>query len=136
MFRALIDTNVIISSLFWKGSPRKVIDAAIHFQFEALTSLFILQELEHVLLRVPFSVPPIRMQQILRDVLSYTTLIYERKLEKNIKIRDPYDQRILAAALGCDAQFLITGDKDLLSLKTTQALTILTPTDFCLRLLS
>ena len=130
MIRALLDTNILISAIFWKGSPRKVSDAAASLKFEALTSTFILQEVERVLLRGPFSVPPIRIQQILRDILSYTTLVYEKKVGKKIKSRDPNDQKILEAAIGSGAQFLVTGDRDLLVLNTIQNLKIISPTDF------
>ena len=130
MIRALLDTNVLISSIFWKGSPRKVVDAASSFKFEALISIFILQEIERVLLRPPFLLPPIRIQQILRDILSYKKNINEKILKRKITVRDLQDQKILEAAIGSKAQFLITGDNDLLVLKNIQNLTIISPSDF------
>ena len=49
MIRAVIDTNVLISALFWGGAPRRVVDLASSGRFRALTSLELLAELEDVL---------------------------------------------------------------------------------------
>lgn len=49
MIRAVLDSNVLISSLFWKGLPRHIVDLAIAQHFEAITSPDILSEIESVL---------------------------------------------------------------------------------------
>jgi len=45
-------------------------------------------------------------------------------------VDDPTDNRILEYALAADAGYLITGDKDLLDLKSYRSIKILTPRDF------
>lgn len=45
-------------------------------------------------------------------------------------IRDPKDRMILACAVGGNADFIVSGDKDLLVLKTYQGIQIVTPSGF------
>ena len=129
MIRALLDTNVLISAFFWNGPPRRVVDDAIVLKYSALTSVFILQEVEEVLLRKPFSLSPIRVQQILRDILSYTTLVYEKKPKKKIQFKDKADEKIINLAIGAKVDILVTGDRAVLSLKLKN-LKILSPSEF------
>lgn len=49
-------------------------------------------------------------------------------------VRDPNDDTVVATALAADAAYLITRDRDLLSLQTYENITILTP-EACMALL-
>lgn len=49
MIKAVLDTNILISSLFWKGPSRQIVDLAIAHKVKSLTSAEILEELEAVL---------------------------------------------------------------------------------------
>jgi putative PIN family toxin of toxin-antitoxin system len=51
------------------------------------------------------------------------------KLQNRI-CRDPSDDEILALAVGTAADYIITGDKDLLDLKGYQTIKILSPRQF------
>lgn len=44
MIRAVLDSNVLISSLFWKGLPRHIVDLAIAQHFENITCLILFQK--------------------------------------------------------------------------------------------
>jgi len=44
--------------------------------------------------------------------------------------RDPDDDRILACAVAHEAQYIVTGDKDLLVLGTFRGVKIVSPRDF------
>lgn len=48
MIKAVLDTNILLSSLFWKGQPRKIVDLAIENKFRAITSADILEEVKRV----------------------------------------------------------------------------------------
>ncbi len=52
--RIVPDTNVVISGLLWRGSPRRILDAARDGIFELFTSIELLDELEDVLNRDKF----------------------------------------------------------------------------------
>jgi predicted nucleic acid-binding protein len=68
--RAVLDTNVLVSALFWAGTPRQVVDLAAAHVFQALTSRDMLAEFEAVLVE-DFSLPAARVEAAVRDTLSY-----------------------------------------------------------------
>ena len=49
--RVVVDTNTIVSGLFWHGAPRRVLDAARTGRIQLFTSPVLLAELEDVLSR-------------------------------------------------------------------------------------
>jgi putative PIN family toxin of toxin-antitoxin system len=55
-------------------------------------------------------------------------------VEHNLKItnicRDAYDDNIITCALAAKADYLVTGDRDLLEIKNYQGIKILSPRDF------
>ena len=46
--RVVADTNIVVSGLLWRGSPRRVLDAARDSVIELFTSAELLAELEGV----------------------------------------------------------------------------------------
>ena len=62
----------------------------------------------------------------LRDV---TEVVEPAVIDKPV-CRDTSDDRIIGTALGGDADFIITGDKDLLVLKKYKGIKIVTPREF------
>jgi putative PIN family toxin of toxin-antitoxin system len=113
--RVVIDTNVLISALFWGGRPRRVVDLAAAGLFQALKSPELLAEIEDVLIE-DFGLPPQRLDLILRDILSYAELITPPP-ELDVDVRDPADVKVLACAVAGGADCIVTGDKDLLVLE-------------------
>lgn len=52
--RIVSDTNIVLSGLLWRGTPRQLIDLARSGQFTPCTSLVLLAELAEVMLRAAF----------------------------------------------------------------------------------
>ncbi|HUU55000.1 MAG TPA: putative toxin-antitoxin system toxin component, PIN family [Armatimonadota bacterium] len=136
--RAVIDTNILISALFWGGRPREVIDFAVSGRFQAITSAELLLELEDVLTGA-FDLPEDRAALVLRDVLSYAEVValtgnsqqaFGELPHEAAALRDPDDLKVIATALAARADHIITGDTDLLSLHPIQNILILTPAQF------
>lgn len=129
MIKAVLDTNILLSSLFWKGQPRKIVDLAIENKFRAVTSADILEELKCVLEEDFSQVPYDARERILRDILSYSALVIPKKITvKNL--RDFQDTKIIACALEAEAEYIVTGDKDLLVLKEYARIKITTAREF------
>lgn len=129
MIKAVLDTNILLSSLFWKGQPRKIVDLAIENKFRAVTSSDILEELKCVLEEDFSQVPYDARERILRDILSYSALVIPKKITvKNL--RDFQDTKIIACALEAEAEYIVTGDKDLLVLKEYARIKITTAREF------
>jgi len=122
--RAVLDTNVIISALFWGGGPRRVVDLAASGRFQAITSPELLAELEDVLAE-DFEVPQERVELILRDVLSWAEVAGPTE-QVVLPVRDLADVKVVACAVAGRADCIVTGDRDLLSLGEVQGIRMMT----------
>jgi len=129
MTKVVLDTNVLISSLFWKGPSRHIVDLAIAGKIKSVTSPEILEEVETVLYEDFPQVPYPRIEEIMRDILSYSQLIIPSEVIVK-HLRDLKDTKIIACAISAKADYIITGDKDLLVLKKYKDILILTPKSF------
>lgn len=128
MIRALPDTNVLISALFWGGLPRRVVDLAVAGRFQAITSPELINEFEEVLAE-DFHLPQELLDLILRDTISYCEVVTP-EAEVEAPIRDQADVKVLSCAISGRADFIITGDNDLLALKELRAIRIVTVREF------
>jgi len=126
--RAVIDTNVLISALFWGGQPRRVVDLAAAGRFQTITSPELLLELEEVLAE-DFEIPQERVEMILRDVLSFSELIAPIE-EIQVPVRDQADVKVITCAMAGRADFIVTGDRDLLVLGKVHGVRILSASPF------
>ena len=124
MIKVVLDTNILISSLFWKGPPHRIVDLAIANKIQSITSPEILAEIETVLFEDFPGFPYQRIEEILRDILSYSQLITVEQIPVK-ELRDVRDTKIIACALSAKANYIVTGDKDLLVLKTYGGVSIL-----------
>jgi uncharacterized protein len=130
--RAVLDTNVVVSGLLWKASPRRVLDAARDKRLSLYTSSVLLDELTEVLSRphlAPIitangSSPAFLMQRygMLAQVVTPAQII--RVVEKDID-----DDAVLACALAARADWIVSGDAHLLNLKHYQGMRIIDPAE-------
>jgi putative PIN family toxin of toxin-antitoxin system len=127
MIRVVPDTNVIISSIFWKGKPYEVIRKGILEEYHLITSAEILDELA-AKLRNKFHFPEEHLQELI-DVLLAHCYIVETTSKLDV-VRDKKDNKIVECAFDGKADYLVTGDLDLLTLKEFRGIKILTPRKF------
>lgn len=130
--KAVIDTNVFISSLIGKtkSNPKEIIDHFKNNRFLLVLSPSILKELEAVLRE-----PKLKLIINKDETSALMSLIRIKGLfvipSHNLNIcRDIHDNKILEAALKANANFIVTGDKDLLVLKSSQSVSIVSPKEF------
>jgi uncharacterized protein len=128
VIRAVLDTNTIVSGVGWGGPPGAVLDAAMAGHFESVTSPALLAELRRVL-----SYP--KLQAVVGDAdelikLLALAAIVVTPTETVTISRDPDDDRLIAAALEADADVIVSGDQDLLTLGRIGHIQILTPREF------
>ncbi|GAB4022228.1 putative toxin-antitoxin system toxin component, PIN family [Spirosoma koreense] len=122
--RIVFDTNVLISTFVYPGFAADVYDyCALHF--ELYTSEWILTEFDEKL-EHKFRYLPEQRNRII-DVIRERHLIVFPTNDLPTDVRDPDDNNVLQVALFVDANFLITGDRDLLDLARVSALEIVSP---------
>jgi len=129
--RALLDTNVLIPSFLTEGLSKELLLRAKRGEFEALVCPFILEEFKEKL-KKKFQIKPSDIKEALELINSACTLVFQEEPEapKEIYLRDQTDINVLLCALSGKADFLVTGDNDLLEIKTFQEIKIVTPRDF------
>jgi putative PIN family toxin of toxin-antitoxin system len=115
--RVVIDTNVLISAFFWGGTPRRVLEHAIAGELSVITSRDLIAELERVLAQ-DFGLGADDLAETIRTVLSFSEVSAAPDAEVEA-IRDPGDVMVLTCAAAGGADFIVTGDKDLLVLGHT-----------------
>lgn len=131
--KVVIDTNVLLSGVFFGGNPLKILDAWRKKRFKWLVSPAILNEYRIAADELTRKYPEIDTDRIL-ELIALNTLLIEAPKLRNSPCRDPNDTIFLEAALAGSATIIISGDKDLLSLASYQKVLILSPTQFLKRL--
>ena len=128
MIRVVIDTNVILSALYFsRGNPWRIVTWAIDGYIRNITSEFILEEVRNVLQK-KFLWQLSEIERAIITIMSYS--------EKVSPVRHlaviPYapDNRILECALAGEADFIISGDHHLIELMEFQGITIVNPVTF------
>ena len=127
--KVVIDTNVFVSGLTFKGKPREVLDLVWRGDIESYISPFILKELEETL-RKDFSWDRDQIKHTIEKIKARTILIQPKNKVSVIK-ENADDNHILECAIEGKVQYLISGDrKHLLPLKEYQGTKIISPSDF------
>ncbi len=128
--RYVFDTNVVVSSLLFENSkPAQAFNYALSYG-EILLSSELLEELSDVLGRKKFDrfLTSEEREEFLETFVDRAILI--DIIETVQECRDPKDDKILELALNGQAQYIVSGDKDLLVLNPFRAVKILTAEEF------
>ncbi|MDO8349607.1 MAG: putative toxin-antitoxin system toxin component, PIN family [Gallionella sp.] len=132
--RVVLDTNVLLSGIAYPASvPGKILSAWRHGSIEVLLSVYILEELRRVLPRLAsrHGLTSAEIEDLV-DALSLQAEVIEPLPVADTELRDIDDQPVLGTLLAAlntsDADYLITGDKDLLVL--AERYPIVTPAIF------
>jgi putative PIN family toxin of toxin-antitoxin system len=125
--KVVLDTNVLVAAFATEGLCHSLFELCID-QHKVFVSRLVIEELSNGLCK-KLKVPP----QIANEILDYLndacTTIDPMPLEKPV-CRDPKDDAILALADEAAADYLITGDDDLLVLRQHNTTLIITPRKF------
>lgn len=126
--RVVVDSNVLISAIVWGGKPGKVLELWHKNEFILYTSPYILAELANFLTEIGSGIKERGI--IINRFKSKAAKIIPPK--KVTVCRDPKDNQILDLCLASKADYLISGDNDLLILKSFKKTKIITPQKFLL----
>lgn len=124
--RVVLDTNVLISGIFWKGYPYTVLELWADKKLTVVVTPEIIQEYYGLLQRMdPTSAIA---KQWMVFIVEHTEMTASSDA---IKIcHDPFDDMFINCAVVGKAKYIISGDKDLLSLKNVFGVQILGPKQF------
>lgn len=134
--RVVLDTNVLLSGLMApKGVPARIVAAWIDAQFELVTSLGQVDEVARVMaypkIRRRLRWDEERIESFIKQLHVRAEVIDLGSTAAEVP-RDPKDSPVLAPLVAAKADLLVTGDDDLLALRSRYP--IETPTEFGSRL--
>jgi len=125
-YKVVLDTNVFISGLVYGGNSEKILRLFKDDQIELLISPQTHAEVLLKLPKFPLTNNYINEQDALIQAKA-TKVVPKKKVRVS---RDPKDNMFLELAQEGKAKYLITGDKDLLTLKSFRGTLIVTPKEF------
>ena len=132
--KIVIDTNVLISGVFFGGFPRKVLNAVITEKITACATTEIINEYEEIIQEMIDRKQGHINKNILQPLVQLMHII---KPVSNIKIsRDSDDDKFIGCAIDAHALYIVSGDKDLLVIKEYENIQIITAKEFCEKYLS
>ena len=130
--RAVLDTNVVLSALlFSRGRLARLPLEWRQASFHPLVSRATAEELMRTLAYPKFKLTVEEQRELLADYLPYcTTVDMPGKPPRTPPCRDPLDVPFLQLAVVGNADYIVTGDRDLLSLKGRTSSEIVTAEAF------
>lgn len=126
--KIVIDTNVVASAMFFGGHPKKLLELLVSHKFEAYATPEIIIEYQETAEELCSRYPekPIR--------LPLTTIVAAMKIIEPTSAvnvcRDPDDDKFINCALDAKCLYIVSGDKDLLSLVNYAKIKIVTVSEF------
>ena len=127
--RVVLDTNVLLSGLFVRGICEALLDACVASNDCVLVlSEHILGEFQHHACE-KFHAPPHDVRKTVKFLRSHAELVKPATVPKKA-CRDKDDLPVLGTLVAGQADCLVTGDKDLLTLKHFQNIPIVSPREF------
>ncbi len=118
--RIVLDTNVVLSALLWRGTPYQLLEAIrSRGQARLFTSPALLDELAEVLMRPSaarrLAVIGRSAREGLVDYFEAIQVVEPEQVPRSVPT-DVDDDQVIAAAIAAGADVIVTGDADLLSM--------------------
>ena len=133
----VIDTNVLLSGLFWRGPPHALLGKARDGAFDLVLSAALIEEFLDVIARPKFADILTRTsrtpESILDELRVFVDVVAAPSLPRPI-CRDPDDDAVLACALAARSDLIVSGDEDLRSLGFFESIPIVSAAEALLRL--
>jgi len=132
--RVVLDTNVLVSGIFFSGPPAEILRAWSRGEFRLVLSPEILDEYTRVSAELGDKFPDVDIRRILDLVVVRSEVWSPAALPRQV-CEDPHDDRFFAAAIDSRTKIIVSGDKHLLSVSGYQGVSVLTPRQFVVRYL-
>ena len=125
--RVVLDTNVLVSALGYGGKPEDCLVTAMD-EAVPVTSEEILDEVDRVMGYDDLPIEPSERREFLRVLRGVSEVVNPD--ERIDAVEDSDDDKFLEAAVEADADYIVSGDDDLLSVGEFRETEILSPAEF------
>jgi uncharacterized protein len=122
----VVDTNVIISAIFWPGESRNCLVLWAKRNFHLAITVDIFREYTDVAHQIATKFPQVNPEPWL-NWIERKARVYEPAQIGKQRSRDPDDDPFLACALASAAKIIVSKDEDLLVLDKPFGIEIVTP---------
>jgi len=127
--KVVLDTNIFISGIFWKGSSNKVITNWRKGKFALVTSLEAVSEIIKVLKDFKIKLSDEMIREWI-DLIVRNSIIIEPKEKIAIVKDDPKDNIFIETAVAGNVNYIVSQDNHLLKLNEFRGIKIITPEEF------
>lgn len=129
--RAVLDTNVLISSVIATGVPHKIVVEGFSSEYQIVVSVATLTEFRDTLLKYPekFHMDEEDVQQEV-ETIRYFAEFVDPDEEITAVDADPDDDKFLEAAVAGNVDYVVSGDRHLLDLNSFRGIDIVEPRAF------
>jgi len=127
--KVVLDTNIFISGIFWKGSSNKVITNWRKGKFALVTSLEAVSETIKVLKDFKIKLSDEMIREWI-DLIVRNSIIVEPKEKIAIVKDDPKDNIFIETAVAGNVNYIVSQDNHLLKLNEFRGIKIITPEEF------
>lgn len=135
MLRVVLDTNVVISALLFRGPTSQLVECWRDKKFIPVVSKAVVEEYLRVLAYSKFQLSVVEVRSLIeRQLLPFAEPVEVTDIPVVIR-QDPSDNIFLACAYAGRARYLVSGDRHLLTLKRYRGIPILTVRSFLSKLL-
>lgn len=127
--RAVLDTNVLVSGIFFGGVPGKILDAWTQRRFEIFVTPGILDEYASALQAVGGKETESLRNRWINAIAGHAHHVLDPAAYPRI-CRDSHDDKFLYCSMAVRVDYLVTGDKDLKILEDSYSFKIVSPRAF------
>lgn len=127
--RIVIDTNVVASGAFFGGAPRRVLEAVSSGEMDAFVTSEITDEYRETVEKL-LNKYSARFNR--QGLSRFELMLNMIETKTHVEVcRDPDDNKFLECAVDSKSLYIVSGDKDLLTLESYEGVDIITARDFC-----
>jgi putative PIN family toxin of toxin-antitoxin system len=129
MIKIVLDTNVLMSGIFWSGPPSQILLAWQKELIEIITSKDIINEYTRVSEILSQKYKTLDVESIINLITINSTVISPVHLPQPVS-SDRDDDKFIACALSANCKLIISGDKHLLNISGYAGIQVLKPATF------
>jgi putative PIN family toxin of toxin-antitoxin system len=129
MIRIVLDTNILMSGIFWSGPPSQLLRAWYEKKLRIVISPEILNEYMRVGDVLSKKYPAINIIPII-DLITIDSELHSAADLNQPVSRDPDDDKFIALCIAANCKIIVSGDKDLLEISGYRGIEVLKPAEF------
>jgi len=127
--RIVIDTNVMVSAAFFGGAPKEVLSLWLDAgKVDVAVSPAIIDEYRRILSAFDLRHGGDIAEPLVQAIVAHAVVV--DPVGKETYSRDPDDDKFIHCAQSANAVYIVSGDKDLLTLKNVDDIRIVTAREF------